>query len=127
MRNLFFLLLFLSIITGCTNSKKNIEQDFMLEYNSEKLEKAGQVLYSRFCFGCHSSKGSTDNFLVGNILNDYYDVHFLIAYVNRQDSLLKHKNELALKLKETYNDNIYIHQFDLTEQEVKAIVYYLKN
>lgn len=127
MKNPFLLLLILLINNACTHSKKNVERDFTLEYNSQKLKKAGQVLYSKFCVKCHSSKGTTDNFLVGNIQNDRYELSFLIDYINNQDSLLKHQNELVLNLKEIYGNNGYLHQFNLSDQEIKSIVYYLKN
>lgn len=127
MKKLFLLLLILLMNNACTRSKKNVEQDFTLEYHLQKLKKAGQVLYLKFCLECHSPKNATDNFLVGNIRNDYYDQDFLIGYINHQDSLLQHKNELVVNLKEEYNNIGYLHQFNLTKQEIKAILYYLKN
>lgn len=115
------------INNGCINSKKNAEWDLTLKYNSQKLKKTKQVLYSKFCLECHFFKGVADNFLVGNIRNDYGNWNFLIAYINRRDSLLQHKNELTAKLKDEYNNIDYLHQFHLSEQEIKSIIHYLKN
>lgn len=97
-----------------------------MEDNSQKLEKTGEVLYDKFCVDCHVSKGANDNFLVGNIQNNKYELSFLIDYINHQDSLLHYKNELAIKIKEEWSNNAYIHNFKLTEKEIKAIVYYIK-
>src|SRR5690554_169828 len=112
MKTLSFFIGILLIISACSNPKKDMDQDFMLKYNSKQLEKAGQVLYSKFCLECHSSKGARDN--------------FLIAYINHQDRLLQQENKRAMKLKEEYSNIDYLHQFHLTEQEIKSIVYYLK-
>lgn len=112
---------------GCDRSEKNVARDFVLEDNSQKLEKTGEVLYDKFCVGCHDSKVTNDNFLAGNIQNNKYELSFLMEYINHQDSLLQHKNELAIKIKEEWNTSTnYIHNFKLTEQEIKTIVYFLK-
>ncbi|HLW41124.1 MAG TPA: c-type cytochrome [Flavobacterium sp.] len=126
MKTLSFFIGILLIISACSNPKKDMDQDFMLKYNSKQLEKAGQVLYSKFCLECHSSKGARDNFLMENIQKDHYDWDFLIAYINHQDRLLQQENKRAMKLKEEYSNIDYLHQFHLTEQEIKSIVYYLK-
>lgn len=127
MRNIFLLAIILLINIGCHHSEKNVAQDFVLEYNSKKLEKTGEVLYLKFCVQCHASKGANGNFLVGNIRNNRYELSFLMDYLNHQDSLLQHKNELAIKIKEEWSNNEYTHNFKLTEHEIKVIVYYLKN
>lgn len=110
----------------CNRSEKNVARDFVLDDNSQKLEKTGEVLYDKFCVDCHGSKVANDNFLAGNIQNNKYELSFLMDYINNQDSLLQHKNELAIKIKKEWRDNEYIHNFKLTEQEIKAIVYFLK-
>lgn len=127
MRNIFLLAIIFLINIGCHHSEKNVAQDFVLEYNSQKLKKTGEVLYSKFCVQCHGSKVANGNFFVGNIKNDKYELSFLIDYINHQDSLLTHKNQMAIKIKEEYGNIDYLHRFNLTEQEVKAIIYYLKN
>ena len=126
MKNLFLLAIILLVTFGCNRSKKNASRDFVLENNSQKLEKTGEVLYDKFCVDCHASKEARDNFLAGNIRNNGYELSFLMDYINHQDSLLQHKNELAIKIKEEWSNNAYIHNFKLTEKEIKAIVYYLK-
>lgn len=126
MRNLLVLTIILLINFSCNYPKKDSE-NFVLDYNSQKLQKTGEVLYSKFCIACHGSKAANDSFFVGNIKNDKYELSFLIDYINHQDSLLQHKNQLTIKIKEEYSNIDYLHRFNLTEQEVKAIVYYLKN
>jgi len=121
---LFFILFVM--FGSCTNSKKKEKKAFVLEYNSKKIEKAGQVLYVKFCIECHGNKDATDNFFASNIRNDKYELNFLANYINHQDSLLQNKDELVLKIKEEWNNINYIHNFNLTEQEIKAISYYLK-
>lgn len=125
MKNLFLLIVLFLINISCNRSKKD-EKSFMLEYNSQKLQKTGEILYSKFCIDCHGSKTANDNFLVGSIQNNKYELSFLMDYINHQDSLLQHKNELAVQIKEEWGNNEYVHLFKLTDQERKAIVYYLK-
>ena len=110
----------------CCNRSKEDNRNLLIEYNSQKFEKTGGILYSKFCLECHGSKEANDNFLARNIQNNKYELSFLRDYINHQDSLLDHKNELAIKIKEEWNYNEYIHNFKLTEKEIKAIVYYLK-
>jgi len=127
MRNIFLIVVILMINIGCNRSEKNVASDFVLKDNSQKLEKTGEVLYDKFCLECHGSKVANNNFLAGNIQNNKYELSFLRDYTNHQDSLLQHKNELAIKIKEEWNTSTnYIHNFKLTEQEIKTIVYYLK-
>lgn len=126
MRNVILLVIIILINISCNRSEKNVARDFVLEDNSQKLEKTGEVLYDKFCVECHGSKTANGNFLAGNIQNNKYELSFLMDYINHQDSLLQHKNQLAIKIKEEWNYNEYIHNFKLTEQEIKTIVYYIK-
>lgn len=126
MRNLFLLAIVLLVTFGCKRSENNVSIDFVLEDNSHKLEKTGEVLYSKFCVQCHGSKTTSHNFLAENIQNEKYELSFLMDYINHQDSLLQHKNKQAIKVKEEWNNNEYIHNFKLTNQETKVLVYYLK-
>lgn len=73
MRNLFLLGIVFLINISCNRSEKNFTRDFVLEDNSQKLEKTGEVLYDKFCVDCHGSKVTNDNFLAGNIQNNKYE------------------------------------------------------
>lgn len=110
----------------CCNRSKEDNRNLLIEYNSQKFEKTGEILYSKFCLECHGSKEANDNFLAGNIQNNKYELSFLRDYINHQDSLIQHKNELAIKIKDEWSNNDYIHHFKMTDKEIKAVVYYLK-
>ncbi|MGX7666712.1 hypothetical protein [Flavobacterium pedocola] len=129
MKNLhlkYLILLLLSI-----SCKKEIERnDFYENLEKEKKEKLlfniGKVYFENNCKGCHNKYG-TDNFLVYGIKNDKYKFVFLRAFINNQDSLIKNGNETAIKMNEEYNNFPYRHKFKLNDNEIKSILYYLKN
>ena len=111
--------------------KKEIENnDFYENLEKEKKEKLffniGKVYFENNCKGCHRKSG-TDNFLVYAIKDDKYEFDFLRSFIQNQDSLIKSGNELAIKIKEENDNRPYRHKFELNDNEIKSILYYLKN
>lgn len=108
----------------CFSCKKKEEQNYFYKnLEREKKEQLffniGKVYFKNNCNGCHR-KGGTDNFLEFTIKEDKYEFEFLKAFITNQDSLIKSGNE------EEFNNLAYRHKFDLKNNEVKAIIYYLK-
>lgn len=120
-------ILFISISCNKSNKNQKLEtKEFTLDQKQIILEKVGQIYYKRNCTDCHGRKGVTDQFLEYAIKSDQYEFEFLRAYLTNQDSLLKNKNLIALGLKDTWNNHPYLHKFDMNDEEIKAILHYLK-
>lgn len=122
---------YLTLLLLFISCKKEIEKnDFYENLEKEKKEKLllsiGKVYFENNCKGCHRKYG-TDNFLVYAIKNDKYKFDFLRSFINNQDSLIKNGNEIAIKMNEEYNKFPYRHKFELNDNEIKSIIYYLKN
>lgn len=121
--------IFLLIILCFSCKKKEEQNDFYENLEKGKKEKllfnVGKVYFQNNCKGCHR-KGGTDNFLEFTIKEDKYEFDFLKAYITNQDSLIKSGNEEALRIKVEFNNLPYRHKFDLNDNEVKSIIYYIK-
>ena len=120
-------ILFISV--ACSESDKNQKsekEELTFEKKQIALERIGKIYYERNCIQCHAKKGVKDQILEYAIKSDRYEFEFLKAYLTNQDSLIKNGNETALELKERWNDQTYLHDFELNDKEVKAIIYYLK-
>ncbi|MFB9079205.1 c-type cytochrome [Flavobacterium procerum] len=96
------------------------------ETNEKVLDAIGKIYFEKNCLKCHANRGAKDNYLENAIKNDRHEYQFLKNFITKQDSLLKSKNKKALALKDWSNNNPYLHDFNLNENEIKAILYYLK-
>lgn len=106
-------------IISCQKNEK-YDQNYLLEYNKDKLIEVGKILYNKNCRECHGNINA-----YGNIIrNNNYDFIFFKNYLTKQDSLIRHGNKEALKLKEIYNIK-YIHKFNLNDNELKSLKLYL--
>ncbi|WP_435261833.1 c-type cytochrome [Tenacibaculum sp. nBUS_03] len=120
-------LLFILISCNTSNEKQNLGKNGLtFEQQQIVLEKIGQIYYMKNCKICHGKKGVKDQFIEYAIKNDRYEFDFLKRYLTNQDSLLKNGNKTALELKEIWNNSPYIHKFEMNENEIKSIIYYLK-
>ncbi|MFD1604313.1 c-type cytochrome [Flavobacterium artemisiae] len=121
--------LVLIFLVSCKD-KKIEENKFYEKLDLQKkeivLENIGKKYFEKNCYGCHANKGAKDNHLENAIQSDKYNYQFLKNFITKQDSLLKNKNKDALALKDWSNNNTYVHNFELNESEIKAILYYLK-
>lgn len=91
------------------------------------LENIGKVYYERNCVDCHASKFANDNYLVNAVITDRYDFVFFRNFVQNQDSLINANDSTALQIRERYGNVGYSHKFRFTDQELKSLIFYLKN
>ncbi|GGF29649.1 c-type cytochrome [Flavobacterium limi] len=130
MRFKIFSFIFLCIFISC-KEKENYQNDYYqklaLEKNEKIFEAIGKMYFEKNCLGCHANKGAKDNYLEYAIKDDKYEFLFLKNFITQQNSLLKNKNKEALALKDWSNNNVYLHSFNFNENEIKAILHYLKN
>lgn len=128
MKNSLPILIFLFIISCGNADRKTDHQDDELSYEQKKLtiEKVGQIYYERNCLKCHANKGMRDQHLEYAIKSDKYEFEFLKSYLTNHDSLIQNENEIALELKKEWGDQTFLHEFELNENEIKALIYYLK-
>ena len=64
------------------------------------------------------------NYLAGVV--EKVGTTYLKTYLTKQDSLLKAKDEYALKLKGFWGNNGTMHKFNYTEKELNLLIEYLK-
>ena len=119
------LLLLLFISCKKETEKNNFYENLEKEKKEKLLFGIGKVYFENNCKDCHKKYG-TDNFLVYSMKNDKYEFDFLKAYITNQDSLINSGNEFAIKMKEEFNNLPFRHNFKLNDNELKAIIYYLK-
>ncbi|MEZ4792669.1 MAG: c-type cytochrome [Gelidibacter sp.] len=123
-----FLIPFFLLFLACKESNKtpiSKKEEVSFEQKQLALEKIGQIYYERNCIKCHGKRGVKDQLLEYAIKADKYEFDFIKAYVTNQDSLIKNGNKIALGLKDWSNQD-YLHRFDVNDNEIKAIIYYLK-
>ncbi|MRX70143.1 Cytochrome c [Flavobacterium resistens] len=124
-----FNLIILVFLISC--KKKEVEgnkfyEELSMQRKEMLLENIGKKYYEKNCVSCHAGKDAKDNFLVNSVRNQKRNESFFIDFITKQDSLLKYENKEALALKDWSNENAYIHNFDFNDNEIKAILYYLK-
>lgn len=112
---------------GCDNRQKQNKDSISLESNTATrdsiLFNQGMILFKDSCGRCHSV-WKLDNSLEGIVVRlgeDYFN-----QYVTKQDSLIKAKDDYALKLKEAYGNRPNAHNFTFSTEQLNAIIYYLK-
>ncbi len=84
----------------------------------------GKEIFMKDCRKCHVSKNMKHNYLSGIV--EKVGTDYLKIYLTKQDSLLKAKDEYALKIKEFWGNNGTIHNFNFTEKELNLLIGYLK-
>lgn len=84
----------------------------------------GKKIFMEDCRKCHVSKEMRHNYLAGVV--EKVGTTYLKTYLTKQDSLLKAKDEYALKLKDFWGNNGTIHKFNYTEKELNLLIEYLK-
>jgi len=67
---------------------------------------------------------ATDNHLAGVVQRAGED--YLKLYITKQDSLIKVKNKYALELKRVFGNLANAHNFKFSNQQLNAIIAYLK-
>ena len=122
---------FLILICFISCKKKEVEENkfyekLALERKEILLENIGKIYYEKNCIKYHAGKDAKDNFLENSVRNEKWSERFFIDFITKQDSLLKFRNNNAVKLKEWSNNNSYLHNFKFNDNEVKAILFFLK-
>ena len=112
--------LFIVLFTSCKKND-NSNNNYVTQYNYQKLKETGKFIYNKNCLECHGNITANGN----NIRRINYDFNFLKNYITKQDSLLSIKDEKTLMIKQNYKDNDYIHKFNLTYSELKALQLHL--
>jgi mono/diheme cytochrome c family protein len=123
--NLFF--------AGCHTKSENTTHNVDPSETKQSIEvgqnvdtvliKQGQALFRINCNKCHAIF-KTDNFLEGVVQR--LGEHYLKLYLTRQDSLTKVKDKHALEVKEIFGNLGNSHNFDFSEEQLNAIIAYLK-
>lgn len=121
---------FLVTITACKNAGNQpdgiVPKEVKAQYpEATILEKAGEVLYNTHCKMCHANRSAKDNMLRAAVVSEQYEFEYLRQYITKQDSLVNGGNKEVIAKREEYN-SAYLHSFELTDNEVKAILFYLK-
>lgn len=113
---------------GCDNRQKQNKDSVSLESNTATgdsiLFNQGMVLFKDSCGRCHPPPWKTDNWLQGIVprLGESY----LALYLTKQDSLIKAKDDYAVKIKKGYGNRPNAHNFTFSTEQLNAIIYYLK-
>ena len=98
-------------------SKNNAIIDSSLFYK-------GETIFKTDCNKCHVTKNRLHNYLEGVVQR--VGVDYLKLYLTKQDSLVLVKDSIALQLKQFWGNMANSHNFGYTEEELKAIIEYLK-
>lgn len=87
------------------------------------LIKGGKILFKTNCSSCHAIF-KTDNYLQGVVQR--VGENYLKLYLTKQDSLIKANDRYALELKKTFGNLGNSHNFDFSDEQLNAIISYLK-
>jgi cytochrome c1 len=97
-----------------------------LKWRTQKLNiDLGKTLFRADCSMCHVAKYKTDNLMEG-IVNRIGE-NYLRKYLTKQDSLLNAKDKYALALKESWGNLANSHNFKYSDEELNALIQYLKD
>lgn len=113
--------------TGCSNSKNengNSESSAIEEntFNRPQIT-AGKKLFRDSCNRCHGL-GKADNAFERTV--EYLDKSYFIQFTRNQDSLLKANDKYAVELKKMYGNSSFTHHYQLTDEQIKAIISFLE-
>ena len=126
------LLIPIFFLVGCKNdldqktptalsSKKSGASNFVIDSTNFRR---GESIFKSDCVACHSTRHSTDNYLLGVVQR--VGPNYLKLYLTKQDSLINAKDNYALKVKRTYSNQANSHNFKYSDEQLNAIIEYLK-
>ena len=134
LRNIVFTLIILIIIVvisyfimnfkAATNPIIKKEKEIVPLENESELFKKGKEIFIADCNACHVQKERLHNFLED--IFEKIDTSYFKIYITKQDSLLNNKDTYALERKENFGLNGMIHSFKYNNEEIKALIEYLK-
>lgn len=134
LRNIIFILTFLIMIVVISYFIMNLKvvtnpiiqknNKIVTLENESELFKKGKEIFITDCNVCHVQNERLHNFLNG--IFEKIDTSYFKIYITKQDSLLNTKDTYALERKENFEDNGFIHSFKYNNEEIKALIEYLK-
>ncbi len=84
----------------------------------------GEALFKKDCNSCHVTKYRRHNYLEGVV--DWLGIEYLKLYLTKQDSLVSAKDSIALHLKEVWGNQGNSHNFHYSEDDLNAVIEYLR-
>lgn len=97
----------------------------LYNYPDEEQAKMGKALFNMNCAACHALNRDMTGPRLGNIYENKYPYeNYLFDFITKQDSLLKVKDSYALKLRNEWNTTPFVHQYHLSNKEIKALLIY---
>ncbi len=121
-------ILLLGLVYGtsaCGNPPEREGIDRLDLSNPRTVPEIGKVLYLRHCAPCHPAL-KCDNMLAASVRSAEGGFSKLQTFVRSQDSLLKAGDRYTLELNQKWGEQIYRHNFNLSDAELKALFYYLE-
>ncbi|WP_445711005.1 c-type cytochrome [Flavobacterium sp.] len=136
LKNIIFIsssLLLLSIfviyylLTNYNLDSKKVEAqklEGIISKKESKLFEKGETIFIDDCKVCHVMKYRGHNFL--NDIFKRVDSSYFKLYITKQDSLIKSDDKYAIETKKNFGNNGMIHSFKYNNEEIKALLDYLK-
>ena len=94
-------------------------------YPDEEQAQIGKALFNVNCAACHALNRDMTGPKLGNIYEKKYPYeNYLFDFITKQDSLLKANDPYAIKLRNEWNTTPFIHQFNLSNKEIKSLLIY---
>ena len=115
---------FTTNIMGKRASDLNDDIEIVKESKVSQLYIDGENLFVKDCRVCHVSKEMKHNYLEGVI--EKVGLNYLKLYLTKQDSLITVEDKYAIAIKKEYNNMPNSHNFKYSEEELNAIIEYLK-
>jgi len=104
-------------------SSERISADHLRDTEDTTLINKEKFIFAENCQACHPIL-KTDNFLAGIV--ERVGINYLKLYLTKQDSLIKAKDKYAIELKKAYGNTGNIHNFHFSDDQLNAIVAYLR-
>ena len=96
----------------------------IINKKESKLFEKGKTIFINDCKVCHVMKYHGHNFLDG--IFKRVDSSYFKLYITKQDSLIKSDDKYAMETKINFGNNDMIHSFTYNDEEIEALIEYLK-
>jgi len=105
-------------------TRNKIAIDSLEKNLSETYYGYGFALAKSHCWPCHKFNYATDNILEGVVQKR--GEKYLSLYLTRQDSLISANDTLAVSLKKKYGNMGNSHNFEFSQNDLKALIQFMK-
>ncbi|MEL6811555.1 MAG: cytochrome c [Bacteroidota bacterium] len=111
-----------------SESVSEIPEPFCGTEQFTENESLGREVFLINCAACHHlTKKRTGPSLRDKFRNNRYPSNsYFGIYVTKEDSLLNAKDPYAIAINEAYSGYEYSHQFNLTEEDLKLLIEYIR-